>query len=296
MSNGSKHLIELSTEAFPALLASLRALPFNHMFARSVIERLVDGRVWVDRADAPRLVHVVHPYGMTLLFGSADRADRDGLKAHLRDCRHDSHDLWMQASPGIPANALDELLDAEVASADRPPGGSRVQRYTRANFRYDPIRGAKQRTALAPLIGACLRPIRPDEFALPDISVSPHVFWRAYEQFLSRGGGWCIERDDTPVSMAFSSFRFDDQLEIGVETRTHFRGRGYARHAASAMVDQCLAEGLEPIWSCRKENVGSYRLALTLGFEPTLELPYYRLPAVAGGGGDAVTRPDAGRR
>jgi hypothetical protein len=34
---------------------------------------------------------------------------------------------------------------------------------------------------------------------------------------------------------------------------------------------------LEPVWACRLENDGSYKLAQKLGFEPVLEIPYYRL-------------------
>jgi len=234
----------------------------------------------VDRTHKPRLAHVIHPYGMTLLFGSADIADPQALKAHLLDCRRCDHDQWMQPSLGMPVLALDDLLDAEVASADREPGGPRVQRYTRMNFRFDPARYAQRRMGLPPLRGAVVRPIAEDDFALPDISVSPHRFWRDFGQFYSHGGGWCVERNGELASMAFSSFRFDQQLEIGVETRAQFRGQGYALHATSAMLDQCLAADLEPLWSCRKENAGSYRLAMSLGFEPVIDIAYYRLPAI----------------
>lgn len=123
-----------------------------------------------------------------------------------------------------------------------------------------------------------MRALRATEFALPDIDVSPHKFWTSADQFLAHGGGWCLERDGQLASMAFCSFRFDHQLEIGVETRAKYRGQHYAFYAACALIDQCISQGLEPIWSCRKENKGSYKLALALGFEATVEIPYYRLP------------------
>jgi RimJ/RimL family protein N-acetyltransferase len=119
----------------------------------------------------------------------------------------------------------------------------------------------------------------PADFALSDIGVSPHKFWRDAEQFLSRGGGWCIEHAGGVVAMAFTSFRFGAQLEIGIETRAAYRGQGLAVHAACALLDQCVTLGLEPVWSCRKENQGSYNLAKSLGFQPTIEAPYYHLPA-----------------
>jgi RimJ/RimL family protein N-acetyltransferase len=272
-------MIELNPEDFAALRPALLRIPINRLFARSVLEGHVDGCVWADRPNEPRLVHIIHPYGMSLLFGDLACVARAALRAHLLQVRRRRGDLWLQPAPGVSADVLDELLEAETS--ERPPGGPRVQRYTRSNFRYDAEHGAERRTRRGRPGPICLRRLRADEFALPDISVSPHMFWRDFDQFVAHGGGWAIEYDGELVSMAFASFRFDLQLEIGVETRCAHRGRGYARLAAGATVDQCVADGLEPVWSCRRQNTGSYQLARSLGFEPTLELPYYRLPAVA---------------
>lgn len=271
-------MIELRPEDFQTLLPSVRGMAINHLFARSVLERQVDGRVFVDREARTRLCHVVHPYGMTLLFGDAECADPQALKAHLEECRRCAHDLWMQVTPEALALGIDELLGCAAAPAGQAPLGPEVQRYTRANFRFDPARYAERRAQLSPRTGVKLRPMTARDFALPDISVSPQEFWRDADQFFAHGGGWCVEHGGEPASMAFCSFRFDRQLEIGVETRAGFRKQGYAYYAASALVEQCLAQGLEPVWACRKENAASYNLALALGFEPTFEIAYYRLP------------------
>lgn len=271
-------MIDLHPDAFAQLLPLLEGIAANHLFVRSVLERQVDGRVLVDRPERPWLAYVIHPYGMTFLLAGEAQVDSALLKASLPECRG-AQDQWMQVSPQIPASLLDEFLDASNVP-DQPPGGARVQRYTRANFRFNPSRYAAWRTSLPPLAGCTPRPMRAEDFALPDIGVSPHCFWRDAGQFLAHGGGWCIERSGEVLSMAFTSFRFDAQLEIGIETRAAHRRQGYALHAARAFLDQCVAQALEPVWACRKENTGSYELAKTLGFDPTLELPYYRLPAV----------------
>lgn len=271
-------MIELQPDLFSSLLPALRRVPINHLFARSVLEQCVAGAVWADRREQPSLVHVIHPYGMTLLFGDASGTDRAALKVHLRAQQAQPRDTWLQASSQALGALLDELLDVERAAADQPPGGPGVQRYTRSNFVFDPQRYAMKRIALAPHENCTVRPLLATEFALPDIGVSPHQFWANVDQFSSHGGGWCLERDGALASMAFSSFRFDNQLEIGVETRASHRGRNFAFHAACGLIDQCISQGLEPVWSCRKENRGSYKLALALGFEPTIEAPYYRLP------------------
>jgi RimJ/RimL family protein N-acetyltransferase len=86
-------------------------------------------------------------------------------------------------------------------------------------------------------------------------------------------------RDGAIGALAFSATRFDDWLEIGIETRAAYRGQGLARAVAVAMIENCLAQGLTPVWACRKENTGSLHLAQSLGFVITTELPFYRLAA-----------------
>jgi RimJ/RimL family protein N-acetyltransferase len=274
-------MIELHPDRFHTLLPLLRRVPINHLFARSVLERNVFGCVWIDRRDNPLLIHVINPYGMTLLFGDASGTTPGVLKAHLHALRINASDQWMQASPENLLPHLDELLDVEPVAPDQQPGGPRVQCYTRTNFRFNPTCYAMKREQISPPAGSKLRPMLSEEFALPDIAVSPHKFWNNADQFFAHGGGWCLEQDGELASMAFCSFRFDNQLEIGVETRAAYRRRSYALYAACALIDQCISQGLEPVWSCRKENKGSYNLAKALGFEPTIEIPYYRLPGIA---------------
>ena len=274
-------MLRLQADAYPTLLPALRRVPINHLFARSVLERKVDGEVWADRADAASLAHVIHPYGMTLLFGDAEVVDPAALKAHLLAPGANGADRWLQASPETLPPLLDCWLDVAPASPDEAPGGPKVQRYTRQNFRYDANAPAALGDPLPLPAGVRLRPLRSGDFALPDIAVSPHRFWNDAEQFLAHGGGWAVECDGELAAMAFTSFRFDAQLEIGVETRARYRGRRFARIAARALVDQCRAQALEPVWACRKENHGSHALALALGFVPTVAVPYYRLPGSA---------------
>jgi L-amino acid N-acyltransferase YncA len=79
------------------------------------------------------------------------------------------------------------------------------------------------------------------------------------------------------VSTAFSSFIHDHQLEIGIETSENSRGKKFAMVVCSSLIDYCLENNYEPIWACRAENIGSYKLAVTLGFEPIVSIPYYKL-------------------
>jgi L-amino acid N-acyltransferase YncA len=51
-----------------------------------------------------------------------------------------------------------------------------------------------------------------------------------------------------------------------------------ALYTCSALIDYCLANNFEPVWACRHENTGSFRLAEKIGFESVRTIPYYQLP------------------
>ena len=92
-----------------------------------------------------------------------------------------------------------------------------------------------------------------------------------------RGGTWPLSPEGEPASLAFASYIDRQRLEIGVETQPAWRGQGYAPAACRGILRHCREHGLEPLWSCRTENVGSYRLALKVGFTPLYTTPYYEV-------------------
>ena len=285
--SSSAHIVGVAASTSSSLLHEVRVVledvPFNSMFAWGVVDGLVDGEIWCDRERQPTFAHVMHPYGMSLLLALSSHLDFDALKQHIDWCRQTTCGLWMQVHPQRLAADLDGVLDADVVPLQSVPSGVCVQRFTRCNFLFIPA----QYAAIAPMRPlphkVKVRPMTSEDFALLGFGVSPRHFWRNAHDFLAHGGGWCITDDEEVISIAFSSFRLDSRLEIGVETHPQYRGRGLAKYAASAIIDQCVASGIEPVWSCRKQNVLSFHLAQTLGFSPTLEGAYYHLPKASSG-------------
>ena len=78
------------------------------------------------------------------------------------------------------------------------------------------------------------------------------------------------------ATTAFSSFITNSQLELGMKTLPTYRRKGYAQYVCSTLIDYCAKNDYELIWVCRLENIGSYMLAMKLGFEPSLTLPYFK--------------------
>ena len=238
----------------------------------------MDGSVWVDSAESPRVFHALHPYGMSLVWGSAVCDCFEPLAEHLRQGQYRAGDEWLQVDPRWDTAPLERMLNVEVPGPETEPAGPRVQRDTRVNSGFERSMFEAKCAGLRTPDGMRMRRMTAAEFALPGVSVSPHRFWRDAEQFLGYGGGWCIEKGGQVCAIAFCSFREDMVLEIGVETLGEFRGRGLGAVAAKAIIQQCLEAGLEPVWACRKENAGSYALAIRMGFLPALEIPFCRLP------------------
>ena len=252
----------------------------NHGFARAVLEGLAPGRLWVDDLSSPHVAHVVHHYGMSLVWG--DRTASDSLIEHLRAGDYRSEDEWLQIDPHWTSVNWDERLGAAPYDPDAPAVGPQVQRFNRVNFRFD--KGLFLARPAAPPLpeGWSLRLASERDLALTGMGVAPSAFWRDAGQFIAKGGGVCAVKDGAVGAIAFVSFRFDNELEIGIETRMPYRGLGLARAVAVAIIQRCLADELEPIWACRRENAASFSLALQLGFIETKNLPYYRLPARSG--------------
>ena len=85
------------------------------------------------------------------------------------------------------------------------------------------------------------------------------------EQYLSIGRGMVITRDDMIVAGASSYTRYIEGIEIEVDTVPEERRKHLATIACSALILNCLEEGLYPSWDA--QNMDSVRLAEKLGYE-----------------------------
>ncbi len=248
-------MIELSAAAFSSV-PPLDDVPIFTGFACAVLDGLADGRVWCDGAAA----HTLHGYGMSLVWGEGVGRAFPALLEHLKAGAYRDKDEWLQVDPRW------QHLDWDRLQAER---------FTRVNFRFDRAAFGARTPVLPP--GWSLVAMGESAFDLPDVHVTPRAFWRNFTACCDHGGGMCAVKDGEVGAIAFSATRADDWLEIGIETRAAFRGQGLARAVATAMIANCLASGLTPVWACRKQNTASLMLAQSLGFVVTKEVPFYRL-------------------
>ncbi|MGT0250449.1 GNAT family N-acetyltransferase [Burkholderia pyrrocinia] len=269
------------TGMFPAnvlaacALRSLDSVPLNTGFVHAVLEGQVDGGLWVDRPDAPRVWHARHPYGMSLVWGDAVDEGFEQVVNHIKGGKYRTdRDEWLQVDPRWQSLGWDRHLG--VLEASKTIDSPTCVRHSRVNFTFDEGKFVRLGPGRELPDGWRLRPAIAADWELPG-QVVPRHFWRNAREFLAAGGGWCAEHAGHVGAIAFVSYRWGDEFEIGIETFAHARRQGLGLAVATRLISDVLKASLIPVWSCRMENAASYSLAQVLGFLPRAVFPYYQL-------------------
>jgi hypothetical protein len=272
-------MIQLKTENYYKVLEPLKKVAINHLFAQTVAEQKMDGEVYVDAPEQPSTFYLKHNYGMSLLFGKTDNItfNKRLTRYLLNEGYGRQTSDWLQVFSSEWNDQLQKMLDGKITDpAEATSKNMQVIKWSRVNFRFNKDNYFSRKH----LIPNGFQLVRTDKQLFSRISgaVVPSSFWRNQDEFAKNAIGFSLIHKNEAVSTAFASFIHGQQLEIGIETKTEFQGQKLAQIACSALIDYCLGNNFEPIWSCRLENTGSYNLAQKLGFEPTLTIPYYQLP------------------
>ena len=253
----------------------------NTLFARSVIEKKISGKVFVDRISNPMTFHVVHPYGMSLLLGDPynEVFNKEFYDYALNINQIRSKPEWLQAYPSGWDEVLAELFGGKMIKSSEinlNEESGYVELCTRINFKFNKC---KYESKCRRIIQDDCAIVRTDARIFEEMrgSVIPSLFWNNAGDFLSKGAGFTLLCDNKIAATAYSAFVHDGKLELGIETAGGFRGRGFAELVCSALIDYYIKNSYEPAWACRLENAASFALAQKLGFEVCREIPYYRL-------------------
>ncbi len=97
----------------------------------------------------------------------------------------------------------------------------------------------------------------------------------AYEDFERLGIGFVITENGKIVSGASSYSRYNEGIEIEIDTKEEYRRNGLAASAASALILECLNCGLYPSWDAH--NKASVALAEKLGYSFSHEYLVYEV-------------------
>lgn len=275
-------MVELPKTHYATLSKYLNEVPFNVLFASAVLDRAVSGRVYVDNVTHPHSFYIVHRYGMSLLGGDATNVEFNlALREYaLNSAGTRTEHEWMQVYPNSWNIVLKELLGDKLVT----PGHdnvkitrSVVELNTRVNFVFNKDLYLKNRDQKRSTPGIRIVDTTAEIYDQMHGTVVPSAFWNTPKDFVEKGVSFSLYYEGRLACTSFSSFVAPGKLELGIETSPEFRGLGLAEKTCAALIDYCIERNLEPIWACRLENTGSYKLALKLGFIPRIEIPYYRL-------------------
>ncbi len=286
MKNGMKLVNE---NQYEKILEQLKNIPFNTFFARAVLDLKACGKIFVDNINEPKSIYIAHDYGMSLLFGDTDNIEFNlDLKEYLlNEFKNRISYEFLQVYPEKWSNKLEELLKDNLIkysklldNYSKSEADTLVEKYKenhiiqwgRVNFIYKEID-----KVVFPKSEYKIKLIDSEIYDRIEGTVIPKFFWKSKELFLSNGIGYALMNGDDIVSIAFSSWKYEDVLEIGVETSQKYRKKGFAKYVCKELLSYCQKNNLSPIWACRLENTGSYLLAKSLGFDEVITLPYYEL-------------------
>lgn len=274
-------MILLEKEKYSKLLEPLKTMTTNNLFAHAVTEGAVDGKVFVDDIENPKSFYLLHPYGMSLLLGDPNNEKFNlEFKKYALNENHDRKLVeWMQVFPSDWDAVLQDLLkDNLVSPAAQNVSTDAIELNVRVNFKFNKVKYLSGKQA-DKSVDSTIRIIRTDKEAFEKMTgaVVPLNFWNTAEDFLNKGVAFSLYYNGKLASTAFSAYIHDRKLELGIETYEQFKGKGLAYQVCSALIEYCLENGFEPVWACKKDNIGSYQLAQKLGFENVKEISYYRL-------------------
>lgn len=279
----------LDARNYSNLIPLIRSADINTLFALSVLEQKVEGKVFIDQEVSPSSFYIQHPYGMALLFGETDQEDFYlQLSSYMLDSDNErSKYKWLQVYPASLYSKMEGIWDSKLirkdsdesyTSSSLPEEENKVLEYQRINFVFNQVKYSQLERGL---LNKGFQIVRTSEwlFNQLDGSVVPKHFWNNSSDFVKNGIGFTLlSGQGLPVSTAFASFIIDDQLEIGIETHKEHQDSGFAFIVCAELIDYCLANAYEPVWACSSGNTGSRKLAHKLGFDELKRVPYYRLP------------------
>jgi GNAT superfamily N-acetyltransferase len=274
-------MVLLDKKDYDKVTNYLTQIGINNLFARSVIEKKIAGKVYVDKTANPKTFYVVHPYGMSLLFGDSQNKDFNQklLDYSLNlNCIRDKHE-WLQAYPNDWDKVLSGLYNNRMIRSEKNQEKEEIgiiELNTRINFSFNREKYYSNKRMIIPKDCQIVRTDK-EIYEKMNGSVIPSYFWDTADDFVNNGIGFSLFCNNKLATTAYSAFVHDDKLELGIETIPEYRGKGFAQITCSALIDYCIENNYEPVWACRLENIGSYKLAEKLGFEADKKIPYYRL-------------------
>lgn len=273
-------MYELTADEYQRVVHLLKDIPFNTYFAAAVLANKVDGVVFVDDIFNPQTAYIRHDYGMSLLCGNQDNHKfNSNLLAFLQNDHSFTRPEYLQVYPCESNFSLRNLLGARLVTCDAGDEWQlqpQMVEHVRVNFKFD---SECYHQVVSAVDFARYHICKLDATSALAYSglVVPRYYWRNEEIYNKFALAYGLYINGELATVAFSSCRDENILELGMETVAKFQHQGLAVPVCLKLITHALDLGLEPVWACRKGNTGSYKLAHKVGFVVASQWPYYQV-------------------
>jgi RimJ/RimL family protein N-acetyltransferase len=259
------HPLPSSDVALILPLVQVAEIRSHLALAHAVIEGRQEGAVFVDDPACPRTALLCPRNGFFFPFGDPESGALDRFMPSLL-AHHLVDKPLLLATSAAWQRKLDSLFDVRGSRAGYDLPDRRVRM---PHWRDQVPPGLTMERMTAAVI------------ARWSAGIDPWVIeiWGGADTFVARCFGFCLLADDHIVSFATACGIGGGEAEVEVGTVPEYRNRGLATLACSAFLEECLARGLTPAWSCEAGNAPSAALARRLGFRNLEEVPVYPLAA-----------------
>lgn len=131
------------------------------------------------------------------------------------------------------------------------------------NFNYDYIKGCINKLSKDYVLKRIDEEVLENE-SFCNLSEDFIINFKSKEDFLKRGLGYVVLKDNEVISGATSFSIYDEGIEIEIDTHKDYRQKGLATIIAAKLIIECLDKGIYPNWDAA--NLTSVALAKKLGY------------------------------
>lgn len=263
MADSPSELARLDAGQAAAAFRMYRAWGAFFPLIGAVLEGTQDGAAYADDPLDPRQAYVEHAFGFAQVFGTQRPAFEAALQRHLlvdRSFAAPKLRLYTPQLPGFLAGPAHAGLRSER------------QRFTIAPDLWRETPSREGRLTVAAVDAASY------ESTERAFGVALR-FWRTPADFLAGARAVVALLDGQPAAICYAAAVSAGRAEIDVMTLPAFRQQGAARFAVQHFVGRCRREGIEPLWDCFTNNIGSVQLCLSAGFAPAAPpYPFFTIP------------------
>ncbi|MFG6117056.1 GNAT family N-acetyltransferase [Halobacillus sp. MO56] len=261
---GLNFIILLSNKNYDLALRLLEKDKLDHTFSYSVLEGIIDGKVYVDNKFEPKSALIEIENGIHHLYGSSENIP---------------FYQWVvdKINEKVTNNQLVVLFSNETFEIHLKDTNLTYQKNLRTTFSFN---DSNFKNTLIPKIPDNLILERINEKNIKESDLFPprfyEMYWNDTDTFLTHGFGFrLIDHENKVICEATSPASSSNKIDLDIMTDESFRGYGLGKFLAYHFISYGQKNNKFTDWACDKQNVPSYKLAKALGFEEKSEHPIY---------------------